>query len=310
MLLDIILPVFGLVLFGFFSARSGLFKQAHVAGLASFCFTFAVPVLLFNNMASAQFSPQIEWPLLLSFYGGGLSCWLLAMAAGRWLFGLPLRGQAIMGFVGAFSNSALLGIPLVLASVGPEGTVPMVMLLMIHAAVYFSLFSVVTAVAEGHGESLPRQLRRLGGDLVTNPILLGLAAGMLVNLLGIPLPGVVHTMVDRMASAALPASAFAMGASLARYRIAGNLTQAGLLVGIKLAVHPTLVFVLGKLVFGLSGVWLSTAVLMAAMPTGINAYVLAERNDVCVPVAATAILAGTALSVASVSVVLLVLGIA
>ncbi len=310
MLLEIILPVFGLVLFGYAAVRAGVFKPAHVAGLASFCFTFAVPVLLLSNLASADLPPSIEWPLLLSYYLGGLCCWALAMAAGRWLFGLPLAGQAMMGFVGAFSNTALLGIPLILASIGPAGAVPMFMILAIHAAVYFTLFSVISGLGSGQGETLRVQLLALGRDLVTNPILLGLAAGMVINLAQIPVPGILQTMIDKLAAAALPASAFAMGASLARYRIAGNLLQSGLLIGLKLLVHPLLVFLLGRLVFDLSDVWLATAVLMAAMPTGINGYVLAEKNQSCVPATATAILAGTALSVGTLSLVLMALGIA
>ncbi len=310
MLLEIILPVFGLVLFGFLAARSKIFKSEHVVGLATFCFTFTVPVLLFDNMVSAQLPDHVEWPFLLSFYLGGLSCWLLGMLGGRLLFGQQLDGQAMMGFTSAFSNSALLGIPLVLASLGTAGTVPMFMLLMIHAAIYFSLHSVLLGIAHGQGTSIRHQLLSIGRDLATNPIILGLASGLLVNLLQIPLPGVVATMVDRMAAAALPASAFAMGASLAKYRIAGNLAQAGLMTGLKLMLHPLLVFVLGHLIFGVSGVWLATAVLMAAMPTGINAYVLAERTGLCVPATATAILGGTAFSVVSISVVLMALGIA
>ena len=67
-LLEIIIPVFGLVGFGYLAGRLGMFDQARVRGLSSFAFTFAIPALLFRSMAQMELAGAVAWPFLLSYY--------------------------------------------------------------------------------------------------------------------------------------------------------------------------------------------------------------------------------------------------
>lgn len=310
MVLDIILPVFGLVLFGYLAARFGLFKAQHIAGLANFCFTFAVPVLLFSSLSGARLPKEIDWGFMLSFYIGGLSTFFLGMVIGRRFFGLKIDGQALMGMTSAFSNTALLGIPLIIAALGKDASLAVFMLISVHSAIYFSLVTVLVSFRNGGSGSVVTQVGAVLKDLATNPILIGLVCGMVVSLTGVTLPHVVTTMASQLGSAGVPASAFAMGATLSQYRIAGSLPQAAIMVLLKQVLHPLLVWLLAHYVFGVSGVWLGAAVLMAAMPTGINVYVFAARyGGDAVPATSTAILVSTALSVVTMATVSMLLGL-
>src|SRR3546814_7862689 len=88
-------------------------------------------------------------------------------------------------------------------------------------------------------------MRRLPANvlkgLVRNPIIIALAAGVLYNLSGLPLPSVADTLTETLGRAALPCAVFAMGASLAGYRLAGSLGEASIGVILKLLLHPVLV---------------------------------------------------------------------
>ncbi|MCK5488908.1 MAG: AEC family transporter, partial [Gemmatimonadetes bacterium] len=72
-------------------------------------------------------------------------------------------------------------------------------------------------------------------------------------------------------------------------------------------VQPAIVWLLATLVFDVAPLWTSVAVVMAALPTGINAYLFAERYDHGVATAATAVLLSTGLSIGTISILLYLL---
>ena len=79
------------------------------------------------------------------------------------------------------------------------------------------------------------------------------------------------------------------------------------LAGLKLVVHPLIVWTVGSLVLGVTGIWLAVAVTMAAMPSGVNVYLFGARYDAAPGVAAGTVLIASVLSVATLSALLLVL---
>ncbi len=129
-------------------------------------------------------------------------------------------------------------------------------------------------------------------------------AGLLFNWLALDLPEAIDNTISWIGRAALPCALFVLGASLSRYKLAGHFSQAGTVIALKMALHPLLVWILAFYVFQVEYVWGAVAVLIAAMPVGINSYVFAEKYKVCIAPLATAILISTTLSMGSLSVVL------
>ena len=117
------------------------------------------------------------------------------------------------------------------------------------------------------------------------------------------------TIAETLGQAALPCATFDMGASLAQYRIAGSLAESGVLIGLKIVIHPLLVWLLATQVFDVAPLWVSVAVVMAALPTGVNAYLFAERYGTGIAQAATAVLVSTGITIGTLSLLLLVLGV-
>ncbi len=308
-LLDIIVPVFGIVGIGYGAARLGIFPAEATKGLSLFVFSFAIPALLFRTMATTDLPESIPWGYLISYFGGGYVAWLVGSFISARMFRADGAAPAIAGMTGAFSNTVLLGVPLVLTTYGEAATLPLFLIIAFHS---WQLLSVVTIQAEigiGTRDEMRRLPHNVLKGLVRNPIILALLAGVAVNVVGLPLPGIVDELTMTLGKAALPCAVFAMGASLAAYRVMGAASEAAIGTILKLALHPLLVWILATYVFRIEPLWRDVAVILAALPVGVNVYLMAERYRAGVAPAATAILISTGLSVVTVAGVLWMLNV-
>ncbi len=302
--LDIILPVFGVVFIGFIAARLNWIGRDAIEGLSAFVFSFAIPALLFRSIAMTELPVDIPWRYLISYYGGVFCVFAVGIAAARLWFRQPLEGQGIFALGAGFSNTVLLGIPLILTAFGEQATVPLFLIISFHS---FLLMPTVTTIIEfgrGQGESVGRLWLSTLKSLFTNPIILGLLTGLIFNLLKLGVPAALDSVAQMLGAAATPGALFAMGASLSQYRIAGKITEALVLSVIKLLLHPLIVWLLAAIIFRLEPLWIAVAVVMAAMPSGINMYLFAQRYKIAVEAATTTVLLCTALSVVTLSTLL------
>jgi len=306
-ILEIIVPVFGIVGIGYAAARLGWFRSDANKGLSAFVFDFAIPAMLFRTMATTALPDHIEWGYLLSYFGGGYGAWLIGSLLSHFVFRRHGAEPAIAGMTGGFSNTVMLGVPLVLTAFGDQATLPLFLIIACHS---WQLLSVVTVQAEasiGAREDMRRLPVNVAKGLVRNPIIIALLGGVLWNIAGLELPHVVDTLTATLGRAALPCAVFAMGASLAGYRLAGSLGEAGIGVVLKLVLHPVLVWVLATHVFAVDPLWRDVAVLLASLPVGINVYLMAERYQAGIAPTVTAVLISTAVSVLTVAGVLTLL---
>jgi len=307
-LLHVVAPVFGIAALGFLAARLGIMKPAGVEGMVGFVFNFAIPVLLLRSMAGLEIPDDIPWSFLVAFYTGSFTVWAVGIAVARLAFDRPLDQGAIFGMGAAFSNTVMMGIPVVLTAFGPEATLPLFLIIAFHSAMFMPLTAGLIQWSRGRGVSWGDQIRELVRVLAQNPIVLGLAAGTVLNLTGVGLPGPVDRTLELLGTAAVPCALFAMGAAVAGYPLTGDLHPAAALAALKLLVHPLVVWTVGRWLLHLDGLWLSVAVMMAAMPSGINVYLFGARYEAAAGVAARTVLLTSLLSVVTLSTLLVLLG--
>ncbi len=307
-LLSIVTPIFGIMALGFIAVKLKALDASAVKGLVLFVFNFAIPVLLFRSLAGIELPEDVEWGFLIAFYAGSLVTYGLGIALARGLFHRPLDQQAIFGMGAAFSNTVLVGIPVILMAFGPEATLPLFLIIAFHSATFMPLTVVLIQAGRGAGVSWTDQLRNVFREMVRNPIVLGLFLGFLANLTGLTLPVPVDRFTELLGGAAVPCALFAMGASLAGYPLTGDVPPAILLTSLKLVVHPLIVWVVAVPLLNLEGLWVSVAVTMAAMPAGVNVYLFGARYDAASGVAARTVLLSSVASMGTISVLLLLLG--
>ncbi|MCV2219408.1 MULTISPECIES: AEC family transporter [unclassified Thauera] len=303
----IILPVFGTLGLGYVAARCGVFDEAANRGLSLFVFNFALPLMLFRAIAQAELPAAMPWGYLLSYYIGAFAVFGLAMLAGRLLFGRRLDEQAVLGLGAGFSNTGMLGIPLVMTAYGPSAALPLFVMIACHSLLMLPPTTALIEAARGGQQSAAATLLKLGKSVLATPIIWGLSCGLAFALSGVPLPGPVDAVAGGLGAAATPCALFALGASLTRYSLGGNLREPLVLVALKTVMLPLLVWLLATQVFDVPPLWVATGVLLAALPAGITPYLFAQRYNVCQSSVASAVFLSTLLSVLTLTVLLFLL---
>lgn len=297
-LIGVILPVFLVIGFGYLAVWCGWFTEAGVDGVMTFTQKFAVPCLLFAAIARLDLGQSFEWRLLSSFYAGAVSGFALGLLGGRFLFARSWEDSVAIGFCGLFSNSLLLGLPIMEHAYGSDALSANFAIIAIHSPVCYGIGITAMESVKARGQGILRLVDKVVRAMFSNTLIMGIAAGFAVNLSGVPLPAPFSDAVDLMVRAALPAALFGLGGVLVRYRPEGDMRVILYVCALSLVVHPLISYGLGR-ALGLSVEALRGAVVTAAMAPGINAYIFANLYGHARRVAASSVLIATALTVVS-----------
>jgi malonate transporter and related proteins len=298
-LLDIILPVFVVIGFGYAAVRGGFLSEPAVDGLMRFAQNFAVPCLLFRSIAHLDLGAAYDPGLMISFYTGAFAGFAACFAGAMLIFRRPMPDAVAIGFAGLFSNSLLLGLAITERAYGTAALQGNYAIISLHAPMLYGVGIALMewARSRGHGLSGTALLRQIGKAIFSQALVIGILLGFAVNLAGNPLPGVFWSGVDMVAGAAIPVALFGLGGVLVRYRIEGDIGPVLMVTFASLILHPLITWTLGTQVFGLGVDALRSAVVTAAMAPGVNAYAFAHMYGVGKRVNASAVLVATALSI-------------
>ncbi|MDE3004137.1 MAG: AEC family transporter [Gemmatimonadota bacterium] len=308
-LLSIIAPVFGVIAVGFAAVRIGLLGEVGVRRLVVFVFNAAVPTLLFYRIGTIDFPDQIAWRFLLGYYASAFLAYGLGMLSARVLFDRPIGEQSIHGLGAGFSNTVLLGIPLLVSAFGDEATVPVFLIICFHSATLLPvsiLFLEAGRRKAGQGTEL--RVIRLILEVLANPIIVGILLGLGVNLLGLYLPEPIDALASLMSTLAIPCALLALGASLAGFRLQGQVAAASVLAAIKLVVQPVIAWIIVVPILGVGAPWAPVAIVMAGLPSGAMVYLFGARYETGSEVAASVVVLSSSASIVTLSVLLALMG--
>lgn len=300
-ILAVILPVFLVVGAGFVAVWRGLFSAEAVDGLNVFTQKFAIPCLLFAAVATLDLGAEFDLRLILSFYTGSLSAFVVGLLGARALFKRPWPDAVAIGFACMFANTVLLGLQISERAYGLAAMAPNFAIVSVHAAFCYTIGIVAMEIARASGASAGQLLQNVGRAIFGNALMIGIAFGFAVNLLGLPVPGLVQDALDMMIQAALPAALFGLGGVLHRYRPEGDVLTILFICAVSLILHPCIVHVMGTRMMELSVDQIRAAVVTAAMAPGVNAFLFANMYGVARRVVASAVLIGTALTILTAS---------
>ena len=298
-LLDVILPVFLVIGFGYVSVWRGWFPVSGVDGVMKFTQSFAIPCLLFQAISGLDLSASFDPRLMISFYAGATLCFAAGMLGARVLFRREWEDCVAIGFCCLFSNSVLLGLPISERAYGPDALAGNFAIISIHAPFCYGIGITVMEVVRNRGGSTWTLARSVSRAMFRNGLVLAILAGFAVNLLGWGLPKVLDDALSMMVRAALPAALFALGGVLIQYRPEGDMMAIAMVCAIALLMHPALVWIFGS-ALSLPQDAFRSGVLTAAMSPGVNAYIFANMYGRARRVAASSVLMATAASIVSV----------
>ena len=299
-------PFFALVLAGWLAGWRRVLPESAIPGLNAFVLYFALPCMLFRFGAATPVAQMFN-PTMGGVY---LLC-ALAMVGFTIAVTLSdavhLKDAAFGALVAAFPNTGFMGVPLLVALLGPAASGPAI------GAITVDMFVTTTlcvALAEAHGAAghgaRIAAARILRGAL-SNPMPWAIALGAACSAAGIQLQGPADTVVRMLADAASPVALFTIGAVLWRAgQHAHTRTPASRYLPVallKLLLHPLLVLAVGsaarRLGAPLPAFSLLVLTLVAALPSASNVAILAERYGADNGRIARIILASTALAFVS-----------
>ena len=301
-------PVLALGLIGYFATRFGFFLSTHRDGLSKYVFDFAVPMLLFSAIVELEPPEASTADLFITYYVPLVAIFTLGMIASWLVLQRSVIEAMVIGLGSCFSNTVLLGIPLIPRALGDDALFPLFLLISVHGITVFTAVTVIIEIARGRDAGLANLPKQVANGLIGNPLIVGLGLGFLWKLTDLGIHPVAADVFHLVATSVTPAALFVLGSSLASYSISGSLAPAVLVTTLKNAIHPLAVFILGSLL-GLEALWLSVATMLAAMPAGMNMYLFASRYHVSPPTATTSILISTISSIVTISIVIALLKI-
>jgi len=306
---NVVIPVFAIIALGYLAVRFRLYPSEGVRGLVAFVNNFATPCLLFEAMLTSDFGTAFNLRIIGPFYVGALFSLIAGTIIAIKFFGnRPGEGVA-SGFAAMFTNTVLIGIPIMQRAYGPTALPVVFSIIAFHAPALITIGMLVMELVRRDGAPLHKALGVAALRIVQNPLLWGVALGLLGNANHLVLPEPATAFVTMMSAAVLPAALFGLGGALNEYKLADNWPQALAMSTFKLIIHPAIAWVLMVPVLKVDPDLARYGVLLAAMPAGINVYVFATYYNRGVNVATNTVLISTVASVISVSVWLYLLSL-
>lgn len=306
-LLDVILPVFLVIGFGYVAVWKFAFPLTGIDGMMKFTQSFAIPCLLFQAISKIDLQNSFHPGLLFSFYAGAAICFFVGMIGSRLILKRDWEDCVAIGFCCLFSNSVLLGLPITERAYGVDALTGNFAIVALHSPFCYGLGITVMEITRNRGQSPVIMVRAIGRAMFRNALVIAIACGFIVNISGFSLPAVADDALSLVVRAALPVALFSLGGVLIQYKPEGDKLAIFMVCLISLVLHPALVWTFGK-TLSVPRDFFQSGVLTAAMAPGVNAYIFANMYGRARRVAASSVLIATGSSVITVWLWLMVLG--
>lgn len=273
--LNATLPIFIMMMLGYFLRRIGLVTQEFADAANTFVFKICLPLVLFDDLYQMDIAAAWDGGFVafcaVATLGSIALCWLVSRAFGK----QPWRGEFIQASYR--SGAAFLGIAFLLSIYGEAGAAP---LMVIGAVPIYNVSAVVILELMRPGKVdrgvSPELIRSTIRGIVTNPIILGILAGVAWSLLRIPMPQVLGTAVADVGGIATPLGLIALGASFS-FRRAFAVGTPSIVASVIKLVGLELVFLPMALAAGYTGQKLVAVMMMLGLPSTVSGYVMARN---------------------------------
>jgi len=301
---NVALPIFGVILAGYLAGRFRVLGPDSTTALTAFVSTFALPVLFFGTLARTPVAAVLDPALIAGFGIPVVATFAVGMLTSRLVGAAGLARMSLQGIAASWGNVAYMGVPLCLGAFGEAGLPPAMLSVIVTAVVSMvgGVMMIELEVARGH-DPLTTFLRA-AWNVAKNPLPVSIAVGLVWSALALPLPMPVEKWLDLLGAAAAPCALFAIGLFLSDKSVRSGLAEASLAAAIKLLLQPLLAACVLPLFVNPRSIEGQAVLILAALPTGANAFVLAKQFDIAVEQNTAAVLLSTALSVITVSVLL------
>ncbi|MGV3682194.1 MAG: AEC family transporter [Acidovorax sp.] len=302
-----LIPVVLFIAIGFLSGNRGWIRAGSVKDLSNLVFMVLTPALLFRTMGSVHLGDVDFAPIAAYFAAAGL------VFGGTMLLQGFTSLAAARALANMFSNTVMIGVPLVGLVFGEAGLVTLFTLISLHALILLTAATVVFELAAareragtpGHeGRSMLRTVLMAVRNGIIHPIPLPIIAGLLYAQTGLPIPLVIDKPLELLGQALGPLALLLVGVTLAFTKVGTHFRAAMQIALVKCLVHPIAMAAVGW-AMGLSGMPLAVMVVAASLPVGANVFLFSQRYEVAQDEVTASVAVSTALALITMPVVII-----
>ena len=271
--LNATIPIFLMMLLGMLFRKLGWMDEVFAAKMNKFVFLVPLPVLLFEQLATVDFSEVWDIKFILfCFVVTAISITISTLISLLW------KDRSIKGeFIQATyrSSAALLGIAFIQNIYGTAGMAP---LMIIGSVPLYNIMAVVVlSVFKPGNNSFDKALvKKTLKGIATNPIIIGIVAGFVWSALKLSMPSILHKTVSSIGATATPMGLMSMGATFELRTATSKMKPTIVAVFMKL-VGFCAVFLPVAAVLGFRNEELIAILVMLGSATTVSSFVMARN---------------------------------
>jgi malonate transporter len=295
--LNPVFPVFAIMLLGIILGKRKVFDFRDAQTINRFVFYALVPPVIFSLIVSAPLG-QINYTVITLWAISEVTIFsITAYTVRAWLKRSKLESM-LLGMAACFVNHVFFILPIVTVLYGERGVLPLSAIISIDTVIFFCGMVMALEVVAHRGDSY----LKVAASFLRNPVLVAMALGLIVNLMGLKLHDGVKTFLSFSGSAAAPAALFSLGVIMADVKISRIDGAALAVTTMKTIIHPLFIWFVLSSTNGLDSNWTQTALVTAAGPCGAMPFVLALQYKIKAESIGTAIIYSTVASLFTISV--------
>ncbi len=295
--LNLALPFFGLIFIGFASGRIKQIPDTALAWMNFFIVYVSLPALFYRILAQTPLEQLARVDFIFATTLATFWAFCIAFAIGMAVRKGNIGESAIAGLAGGYGNIGYMGPGLALATLGAQAAVPVALIFCFDNIILFTLVPFMMALARPKPMGVAGIALEVFKRVAGHPLIIASALGVASAALHVQPPVALDRLMQFLQNASAPCALFALGVTVALRPLKRIPWEIPPLVGVKLLIHPIVVFMLLSLFGPFEPIWVYTAVLMAALPPALNVFVFARQYDTWVEQASSAVLIGTLVSV-------------
>ncbi|TPW33210.1 AEC family transporter [Martelella alba] len=303
----LLFPFFGLIAVGYAAAKIFRQPEAGLAWLNIFIIYAALPALFFKLVSRTPFEELTRIDFISVDLAATYCVFVLIFIVGRFVLRNGLKESTIQAFAASYGNIGYMGPGIAILALGEAAAVPVALIICFENALHFMVAPSMMALFGDRVAHPARLVRLILGKALLHPFVISTALGFAVAAAGIAPPEAFSRLIDYLAQAAAPCALFAMGVTLALRPLKRVPFEISYIVPTKLILHPIIVLAAMLLHGGFEPIWVEAAIVMAALPTATNVFVIAQQYGIWYERASATILITTIASAATLSLLLILL---
>ena len=285
-----IFPVFFLMAIGYAAGRLNYIGVSVSNALNTYALRLGAPTLLFFGMYRLDLASALNIPMLVGFYCGAFACFVIAITLSRKIWNRRPGEAVSVGFSSYFSNTLLLGLPIATLSFGDGAENFVFGIIALHATILYVVGMFTMEFSRQDGISFVDTVKAALSSVFSNALMFGILLGIAANLTQFELPQIIITPLKMIGATTIPVALVSIGLSFNQYKISDEISETLMVSVLALCLHPTVTFLVAHLGFGLTGLPLQVAIVLASMPPGVNIYFFANIYNRAVSLSASVLI--------------------